>query len=217
MASTIPDLTGLESWLEERGRRHKPEAIASAARVIGCSVPVQRLIALWNSTDGPHDSPDPVECLLLYVLASRVKGPIFELGCWKARSTCFLAYAAPGRVTTLDWFIGDQTGGRGASRREAEAALRKNDLTATIVEEDMLTASPDLARGAELIFYDSDHSFDPTVKAMSRFLPQFSEGAIIVFHDADLHGTERAIAALDLNHIVTLPVWEGLAICSISS
>lgn len=205
---SILDFRSLDMWLT----RHRPDEITQAwEALVGC-----RLKRIYESTAGPHGSPDPVECLVLYLLACESQGHIVESGCWRARSTCFLA-ASGKRVISVDWFKGDTTGGDGADKQQAETTLAALGLNAEIIEQDLFAADwPGIARDAGMLFYDADHNVDPILHVLRAAIPAMRDRAIIVVHDAYWQESQAALAVLLNEGLIekryTLPVWEGLGI-----
>jgi predicted O-methyltransferase YrrM len=179
---------------------------------------------LYLGTTGPHKSPDPVECWILYNLAKNTKGNIFEVGSWKGRSSAFLASgivdsgkSSNRHLYCLDWFKGDNTGGADPNKLEMEASLNKFGLTSlvTIFDEDMLKFDyASKISNIDLMFYDSDHRTEPTVKVLTEVHPMLNDNCILAMHDAGWGMTKRAIDSISdkFIHLKTIPVWEGFAL-----
>ncbi len=176
---------------------------------------------LYASTEGPFSSPDMFECWVLYKLAQDAKVGIVEVGTWRGRSACFLAWGAdPGVfIHCVDWWKGDTTGGEGADRALCEASLTRNGVrdrvelfTADCREADWST----IARGADLVFYDAEHKSDTTFRVISDMTPYLSPKAVVVLHDTDFPEVSAAITRIVdtgvYREIVRIPVWHGLTI-----
>lgn len=194
-------------------KRNRPDWITDAA-----------IRDIYTGTTGPHASPDPVECWALYKMATLAKGNIFEIGSWKGRSSCFLAQGIKdsGDVSTrklscLDWFKGDSTGGANPNRDDMEASLNKFGLTdiVTIYDQNMLEFDFEShVSNVDLMFYDSDHRTEPTVEVLSKLHPLINDKCVVAVHDASWGMTVSAIRKLSdkYEHIKTLPVWEGFGV-----
>jgi predicted O-methyltransferase YrrM len=179
---------------------------------------------IWDGTTGPSNSPDPVECFVLYNLAKNTQGNCLEIGSWKGRSSCFISKGISDslpatnnrKLYCIDWFMGDNTGGAYPNKNEMIQSLTNFNLLSLveIIDEDMLKI--DYARFAniDLVFYDSDHSTIATVLTLSKIHSVLNSDAYVVMHDASWDSTKDAISQLSqyYHHLITLPVWEGLAI-----
>ena len=194
-------------------KRNKPDWITD-----------ESIRSMYTGTTGPHASPDPVECWTLYNLSLLSKRNILEIGSWKGRSSCFLAKGIQdsGDVSTrrlycLDWFKGDDTGGANPNKSAMEESLAKFKLTdiVTIYDEDMLEFDfESKVKDIDLVFYDSDHRTEPTIKVLSKLHSILNTGCIVAIHDASWGMTVNAIRGLSdkYEHIKTLPVWEGFGV-----
>lgn len=179
---------------------------------------------IYVNTIGPWGSPDPVECWILYKLATLSKGNLLEIGSWRGRSSCFLAQgikdsegAFTRKLTCVDWFNGDATGGINPSKEVMIQSLDKFGLTklVTIFDQDMLKFDFEAnTSDIDLVFYDADHQTQPTTTVLKNMHPFLNEKCMVVLHDANWPMTIRAIRAVSAQymHIKTLPVWEGLGV-----
>lgn len=179
---------------------------------------------IWDNTSGPFNSPDPVECFILYTLAKNCSGNCLEFGSWKGRSSCFIAKGIhdsemPDRkLHCVDWFKGDKTGGHDPDKQEMINSLTRFDLLkyVDIIDDDMLQIDYDQFSNIDLVFYDSDHHTGPTVQVLSKIRPKLNKQCPVIVHDAKWPLAANAVQKLsDLcmyDHLITLPVWEGLAI-----
>jgi predicted O-methyltransferase YrrM len=180
------------------------------------------LKAIYDATTGPHRSPDPVECFILYTLSKNSRGNVLELGSWKGRSSCFLAQGIkesglPDRqLHCVDWFKGDNTGGQSPDLDAMKKSIDSFDLGKYIAihNSDMLTFDYQPLSNIDLVFYDSDHNTKPTTSALNRICPQLNQGAIVCIHDASWKMTKDAIENVKniFEHMITINVWCGFAI-----
>lgn len=177
----------------------------------------ERLREIYAATTGPYDSPDPVECFILWSAARKAGGPILEIGSWHGRSSCFLADAASSVLHCIDWWKGDQTGGANPSRKAMEDSLRLLGLTDRVVihDADMTAFDYAVLPQAKMCFYDSDHSTAPTVSALTAASVCIEPGAPVFMHDASWQSTQAAIDQLCRLGLYERDdyynVWEGLA------
>jgi MMP 1-O-methyltransferase len=145
----------------------------------------------------------PLEGFALSILASHGEGPgeIVEIGSFKGRSTCFLAFGSKhanrGKVTAIDHFKGSAEHQPGQTFADADIA--RSGSTFGVFEEnlrthqllDMVTAvkssSVEAAKGwtkpVGLLFIDGDHAYEATrldFETWSKFVPP---GGYVAFHD----------------------------------
>jgi len=179
-----------------------------------------RLLELYQGTEGPHGSPDPVECFLLWQAAAAAGGDVLEIGSWRGRSACFLADAAGGaghRVYCLDWFRGDDTGGAHPDRSVMEAALEEFRLSGDVVIMEGDSRAFDYAGVGPfaMVFYDGDHAESATFESIMNAKPAMTLGAEVWIHDADWPSSRQAIERLcgeGFERVKHFDVWEGLAV-----
>lgn len=180
---------------------------------------------LYEYTRGPFNSPDPVECFVLYQLAKNCDNDILEVGSWRGRTSCFLAQGIkdssnPDRkLHCIDWFKGDNTGGADPNYDDMLRSLKFFDLDkhTTIYSEDMLVFNYTeffQTNKVDLVFYDSDHSTDPTVATLARIHEHINSDSILCMHDAKWEISRNAISRLSnlYKELVLLNVWEGISI-----
>lgn len=180
---------------------------------------------LYEYTRGPFNSPDPVECFVLYQLAKHSTKDILEIGSWRGRTSCFLAQGIadsddPYRILhCIDWFKGDNTGGGDPNYQDMVRSLKFFDLYkyTNIYSEDMLVFDYETlmsSRQIDFVFYDADHSTDPTVAVLARIHKLLSLDAVVCMHDAKWDISRQAIARVE--HLYTeqilLDIWEGTSI-----
>jgi predicted O-methyltransferase YrrM len=179
-----------------------------------------RLRELYAGTEGPHGSPDPVECYLLWHAAAAAGGDVLEIGSWRGRSSCFLADAVrqSGRKAyCLDWWQGDHTGGAFPDREAMEKSLASFGLSDAVVimDGDSRTFDYTGVGPFSMVFYDADHGTEPTVQSILNAKPVIAVGAEVWLHDAGWQTSQRAIDQL-CNHGFErsqyFNVWEGLAV-----
>lgn len=180
---------------------------------------------LYEYTRGPFNSPDPVECFVLYELAKNCNHDILEIGSWRGRTSCFLAQGIKDstnpnrRLHCIDWFKGDNTGGADPNYEDMFRSLCffSLDKYTSIYSEDMLTFNYNRLFQSVLIdfvFYDSDHSVDPTVATLARVHDSIEDDSIVCMHDSKWESSRSAIKRLEhlYSEYVTLNVWEGTTI-----
>ena len=183
----------------------------------------EELISMYDQTTGPHKSPDPVECWILYNLAKLSDGNIFEVGSWKGRSSSFMAkgivdsgMSSNRRLYCLDWFQGDKTCGSDPDRSAMEDSLNKFGLTSlvTIYDENMLEFDYSKLSNIGLMFYDADHNTEPTVSVLNKVHPYLNETCILAAHDANWGMTADALRKVEdkFKKLKTLQVWQGFAL-----
>lgn len=205
----------------------------------------ESLQPLHRGTEGACGSPDPFECQMLWQNALKCKGNVIEIGSWRGRSTCFLAKGVkdsqlPNRkVYAIDWFQGDDTGGKNPDQAELRKSLKKFDLDeyVEVIDHDMLTFDYSTIDNVDLVFYDSNHKKEPTVEALTKLHPYINDRCKIFLHDAifdvstfakenrrlgykkfkdNQEGTVEAINELEdaglFEHIVTFWCWEGFGL-----
>jgi len=185
------------------------------------------LIEMYTGTEGAHNSPDPVECWMLYNLAKLAPNNVLEIGSWRGRSSAFLAKGIKDskddhtnkerRLACLDWFVGDKTGGASPDKFIMLRSLIKFDVNAFVDIYDQNMLEFDFAgktQNVDLVFYDADHNTEPTKAVLNAIHPVLNPGCIVTMHDANWNMTRKAIYDLSekYKHIGTLNVWEGFAI-----
>lgn len=181
-------------------------------------LPDGALREMYLATEGPHGSPDPLECLMLHWLAKSCGGNAVEFGSWRGRSACFIASGLDHgcKLYAVDHFAGDETGGAGACEHSMRESLLRFDLDekVEIISEDMNKVDVSRFRDVGMVFYDSDHNRYPTVKTLTRMFDVIKPGAVVAIHDANWQSSVEAIKELSAiyeNH-GTIPVWHGFCI-----
>lgn len=176
---------------------------------------------MYQNTTGPYGSPDPVECWLLHGIAHKCSGNVLELGSWRGRSACFIGHALTQHrhLYCVDHFKGDSTGGKDPSKEAMEQVIARYGLeqTVIIVEADMLTLDFSQFEDVGMVFYDSDHSTEPTVQVLTKLAKHINSDALIAIHDADFPTTQSAIAQLGNLYEVReyYPVWHGFSVLAL--
>lgn len=176
---------------------------------------------MYENTSGPYGSPDPVECWLLHKLATECVGNALEIGSWRGRSACFIGYAlSPHRhLYCVDHFQGDETGGKYPSKAAMQEAIARFGLenSVTIVEADMRSIDFAQFENIGMVFYDSDHSTEPTVEVLTKLAKHINSDALVAVHDADFPSTQAALAQLGGLYETRnyFPVWHGFAVLSL--
>lgn len=178
-----------------------------------------RLEHLHRNTEGPYESPDPMECWMLYRLARAARGNALELGSWRGRSSCFIVEGlrdgAGGLLTCVDHFLGDGTGGEGADKQAFMDAIGKAGHEIELIDRDMLGIDwGRVVRNVDFVFYDAVHEMEPAAIVLERLHPHLNEGCVVAMHDSSFAGSIGAIGRLHglYEVVVDLPVWEGFAI-----
>ena len=71
-----------------------------------------------------------------------------------------------------------------------------------------------IIENVDLVFYDSDHNTEPTIKVLSAIHKHLNKNCIVAMHDANWGMTRNAIKGVEdkYTHLKTLPVWEGFAL-----
>lgn len=184
------------------------------------------LIETYIGTEGAHNSPDPVECWMLYNLAKLAPNNILEIGSWRGRSSVFLAKGIKDskdlhtnkerRLSCLDWFIGDKTGGASPDKFVMLKSLVKFDVASLVDVYDHNMLEFDFEgrlKNIDLVFYDADHNTAPTQAVLNAIHPILNPGCIVTMHDANWAMTKEAIGNVSdkYRHVGTLNVWEGFA------
>ena len=182
----------------------------------------EELKHIYDNTIGPHCSPDPVECFVLYTLAKNSTGNILEIGSWRGRSSCFLAYGisksglSNRHLYCIDWFKGDSTGGENPDINIMKKSILSfnSESLVSIYNHDMLTFDYNSLSNIDLVFYDSDHNTKPTTEVLQKIYNILNYGAIVCLHDASWKMSQDAINNVNslYKHITTLQVWEGFAL-----
>ena len=185
-------------------------------------IPDEDIREIYLKTKGPHASPDPVECWILYNLSLLSEGNILEIGSWQGRSACFLGTGIknsnPARkLTCVDWFLGDNTGGKSPDKVAMINSVNGFGLNDIITIHDANMLEIDYSKiidNVDLVFYDSDHNTEPTIKVLSAIHPYLNKNCILTIHDANWGMTRNAIKGVEdkYTHLKTLPVWEGFAL-----
>lgn len=113
---------------------------------------------------------------------------VLEVGCFRARSTIFMAREAR-RVVTVDWFQGDSMAGKAFTWPDAYENVKKYDLVHKVVfvasEYKAGLESLDLSQ-FDLAFYDAGHGYEETADALKTFLARLPARATVVVHDYKL-------------------------------
>lgn len=177
---------------------------------------------IYENTTGPFNSPDPVECFILYQLSKNSKYDVLEIGSWKGRSSCFLcqgikdSHNTKRKVNCIDWFKGDNTGGADPSYEEMVRSLSLLELEAyaNIYIEDMLFFNYEKLPKIDLVFYDSDHLTCSIVMFLSSIYEFLDDDCLICIHDAEWVSSRNAIDTLTnlYQELILFKIWEGFSI-----
>ena len=140
------------------------------------------------------------------LLALAAKGPgygaVVEIGSYRGRSTCFLAYGVKmsnrGVVYAVDHFKGSPEHKVGALNEDEillkeksllpqfEKNIRKynlHDHVSVIVSESKVASTLWDGRPIRLLFIDGDHSYDSTKSDFDAWSKYIETGGVVAFHD----------------------------------
>jgi MMP 1-O-methyltransferase len=121
------------------------------------------------------------------------RGALVEIGCWKGRSTTWLASGARlagRRVYAIDPHRRSREDPDADTLNEFLANMRRNGL-ADVVEPLIMTseqAAAQLAGPIELLFIDGDHSYEAVRRDAELWLARLMEGGTVMFHDVATAG-----------------------------
>lgn len=117
---------------------------------------------------------------------------IVEIGSFKGRSTCCMAYACRStrkRVYCVDTFLGtgaDSTGTGGVSFfEEWRANVARNGLLeyVTPIVGDSRLIGPGWGRQIDMLFIDGSHAYEDARADFDNFFPHVRRGGIVALHD----------------------------------
>ena len=110
---------------------------------------------------------------------------VLEVGCFKGRSTIYMARTAE-RVITVDWFQGDEQAGLGFTWPEAYENVKRYGLLDKVVfvaaELYAGLKALDLSR-FDFAFYDAGHAYQVTADALAMFFERLPPGTPVAVHD----------------------------------
>jgi len=148
---------------------------------------------------------------------------VIEIGVWLGRSTYQWCEHCPGKVIAIDHFLGSESHGerntthkRAVADRDGLIAEAKHNLSRWIDNGKLELLEMSSAQAAlqldgcvmaDLVYIDSDHSYECVSEEITRWLPLVKPGGILAGHDRTWQGVKRAIDEL-------LPDWENGGGCT---
>lgn len=136
-------------------------------------------------------------------------GVVVEVGCWKGRSTSFVAPVCRKNGATL-WCVDSWRGSRDAYSGDYSRLLAEEDVRGVfernmaalgcaprILAMDSLDAARGFARGsADLVFIDASHDEESVLADLEAWAPAVKDGGLLAGHDLSERtpGVERAVA-----------------------
>lgn len=143
----------------------------------------------------------------------RVAGPavFVEVGCWKGRSTAYLAEQVKRRLLPVTLYAVDTWRGTEAAGLAAEVrrdhggdlypAFERHMSRAGVWDWVTPVRAPSVAAAArfpdgsvDFVFIDADHEYPAVAADISAWTPKLKPGGVIAGHDIDLPGVRRAVA-----------------------
>ncbi len=174
---------------------------------------------VWASTSGVPGWFNEVNAVAMFtIVAELAPKRIIEIGSYMGRSTVFFARSlqvlgTDGRVTAIDPHSGD----RQQRERYAMSEIPTYDMFLTHLRmagvEDLIdpivATSSDAAKGwtepFQFLFVDGWHGYDAVLADGREWVPNLSEGGVVVFDDAlQYDEVRRAIAQLEKEGIIHL-------------
>jgi cephalosporin hydroxylase len=143
---------------------------------------------------------------------ARVEGPaaFVELGCWRGKSSCFMAEAIKASGKPIRFYCIDIWTGTPHHKWMRDTAARaggdmlglwRDNLQragvldfATPIQEDSARAARHFADGSvDFVFVDADHRFENVVADVRAWRPKLVAGGVMAGHDFDMPDVARAV------------------------
>lgn len=145
----------------------------------------------------------PIQERWLYKMARSLpnKANIVEIGSFKGRSTCCLAYGCKGRtkhVFAIDTFDGNDIDfNYRCFFKDFWHNIEKCGLTAyvTPIQGHSSEVAKTWNKPIQLLFIDGSHQYEHVLSDFNEFFPHVISGGIVALHDVD----PRGLSALDDN------------------
>ncbi|MBI3298252.1 MAG: class I SAM-dependent methyltransferase [Elusimicrobia bacterium] len=145
-------------------------------------------------------------------------GVVVEVGCWKGRSTSFVAPVCRDNGAAL-WCVDSWRGSRDAYAEDYARLLAEEDVRAafernmaaigcapTVLAMDSLAAARSFASGSvDLVFIDASHDEESVLANLEAWAPALRPGGLLAGHDLSEktpgveRGVERFCSARGLN------------------
>jgi predicted O-methyltransferase YrrM len=169
--------------------------------------PPSKEAILWSVKKNPP-LLDPQETDLLMKYVRTCKLHFVEIGTHRGGSSALISKYLPkgALLTTIDIFDKPPRNslppeGRPASRKLAEENIRKEgDITRSeIISGVSWKVGKGWKKPVDVLFIDGDHRYQAVKSDMNAWIPHIVKGGIIILHDINFKGIERALKELVAN------------------